>query len=185
SSGWLAYRAPLAAGGDGVFARNISNPAAPGPVQTLATVGGSGRLSAPGVDGTSLVYAVARVGGSRIVQRVLGTRKRRTLVRSGRLLLYSPAIKGRSFVYTRTDGRRSRLLIRRVDKRGSGKVLYSIKRSRATLWSASLSQRFAYVTVLNPSSASSQARIVKTPRKAAKRGRLGARPPRGGGNHRF
>ena len=185
SSGWLAYRAPRPGGGDGIFARNISNPAAPGPVRKVASVGGGGRLSAPGVDGTSLIYAVARGGGSRVVQRVLGTRKRRTLVRSGRLLLYSPAIKGRSFLYTRTDARRSRLMIRRVNKRGPGKVLYSLKRSRATLWSSSLSQRLAYVTVLDPSSGAPAARIVKTPRKAARRGRLGARPPRGGGNHKF
>ena len=185
SSGWLAYRAPLSGGGDGIFARNIADPSAPGPVQTLATVGRGGRLSAPGVDGTSLVYAVARGGGSRIVQRVLGTRKRRTLVRSGRLLLYSPAIKGRSFLYTRADARRSRLMIRRVNKRGPGKVLYSLKRSRATLWTTSLSERFAYVTVINPGSGGARARIVKTPRKGAKRGKLGGRPPRGGGNHRF
>ncbi len=185
SSGWLAYRAPLARGGDGIFAREIANPAAPGPVQTVATVGAPSQLSEPRLDGAGLVYAVARRRGSRVVQKVLGTRKSRTLVRSARLLLYSPALKGRSFIYTRSDALRSRLMIRRVGKGGLGKVLFSVRRSGLTLWSTALTERFAFLTLLRPSAASPAARIVKVPRKRARRGRLGGRPPRGGGNHRL
>jgi hypothetical protein len=184
SSGWIAYRAPLQGGGDGIFARSIANPTAPGPVKALATVGGAGRLSAPSIDGGTLVYAVARRNGSRIVRRVVGSRKSRTLVRSGRLLLFSPSIKGRSFVYTRTDARRSRLMIRRTRRGGAGKVLFSIKRSRATMWSTSLSESFAFVTLLDRA-ANPGARIVKLRRKAARPAKRLNPRPRGGGNHRL
>ena len=185
SAGWLAYRAPLSGGGMGIFARSIASPAAPGPVQTLATAGGATQLSAPGLDGSSLVYGVARPRGSRIVQRVLGSRKRRTLVRSGRLLLFSPSIKGKTFVYTRTDARRTRVMIRRTNKPGTGKVLYSLKRTRASLGSTAISERFAYVTVFDPGAPQARSsRIVKLRRKGASRLKQ-RRPPRGGGNHRL
>ncbi|HEX2358374.1 MAG TPA: hypothetical protein VHH72_01015 [Solirubrobacterales bacterium] len=185
SSGWLAYRAPLQGGGDGIFARNISNPAAPGPILAVATVGGPAQLSAPGLGGRSLVYAVARPSGSRIVHRVLGTRKGRAVARSGRVLLFSPATKGRHLAYVRTDARRSRLLIRGIRARGPGKLLFSLKRSRGQLWSTALTERFAFVTVIDPGANGAAARIVKVRRKNARRARLGGRPPRGGGNHRF
>ena len=185
SAGWLAYRAPLSSGGMGIFARDIASPAAPGPVQTLATAGGATQLSAPSLDGSSVVFGVARPRGSRIVQRVLGSRKGRTLVRSGRLLVFSPSIKGKTFVYTRTDARRTRVMIRRTDKRGSGKVLYSLKRTRASLGSTSISERFAYVTVFDPGAPQARSsRIVKLRRKAGRRLKQ-RRPPRGGGNHRL
>ncbi len=185
SAGWLVYRAELESGGVGIFARDIVSPAAPGPVQTIVTAGGATRLSAPGLDGSSLVFGVARPGGSRIVQRVLGSRKTRTLVRSGRVLAFDPSIKGRTFAYTRTDARRTRVMIRRVNKPGTGKVLYSLKRTRGTLGSTALSERFAYVTVFDPGSTQARSsRIVKLRRKAAKRLKQ-RRPPRGGGNHRL
>ena len=95
------------------------------------------------------------------MQRVLGSRKQRTLVRSGRLLLFSPSIKGKTFVYTRTDARRSRVMIRRTNKPGTGKVLYSLKRTRASLGSTAISERFAYVTVFDPGAP--QAALVADP----------------------
>ena len=55
----------------------IANPAAPAPPLQVASRGGSGQLSRPAVDGNVLMYAIATTRGSRVVQRVLGTRKRR------------------------------------------------------------------------------------------------------------
>lgn len=184
STRWLVYRAPLRTGGDGIFARGIANPAAPGPIQTLATIGGTAQLSPPSLDGGVLVYGIARHGGSRIVQRVVGTRKRRTLIKSGRVLLFNPAVKGRYFSYVRSDARHSRLLIRRRGRGGPGRVLISVKRRRGTLWTTALGERFAYVTLIRPSASGTSARIIKRSRKHSKRARLNRRP-HGGGNHRF
>jgi hypothetical protein len=183
SASWLAYRAQLSGGGEGIFVRYIASPANPGPVQTIATVGGAAQLSPPSVDGANLVYAAATPGGSRVVQHVLATRKHRALIRSNRLLLFDPSIKGRSFAYVRTDARRSRLMIRGRHRPGPGRALFSMRRSQGQLWSTALTEDLAYVTVINPSATGAGARILAVSRKHGKR--LRRHGPRGGGNHRF
>jgi hypothetical protein len=182
STDWLVYRAPLAGGGDGIFARSISDPGRPGPIQQVAGIGGSSQLSPPAVDGSELVYAIATTGGSRVIRHTLGTGRFRALVRSNRMLLFDPAVKGKAFAYVRTDARRSRLMIRRFRGHGPGRVLLSLKRRFGQLWSSALTQGFAFVTVLDPGTASASARIVQLDRKGK---RLRRHAPRGGGNHRF
>jgi hypothetical protein len=182
SSIWLVYRAPLPGGGDGIFARLITDPARPGPIQQSAAIGGSAQLSPPGVDGSNLVYAIATPSGSRVVQHTLGTRRFRPVVRSNRVLLFSPSVKGKSFTYVRTDARRSRLMIRRFRGHGPGRVLLSLGRRFGALWSSSLTEGTAFVTVIEPGAGGTNARIVQVDRKGK---RLGRRAPRGGGNHRF
>lgn len=165
SSSWLVYRATLQSGGDGIFARNITSPAVPGPIQTVVTIGDPGQLSPPSIDGATLVYGVARSRGSRIVLRVLGNRKRRVLVRSKRkgVLVFNPTIKGRAFAYVRDSGRRSRLQVRRLKRRGGGDRVFGAKRSNGVLWSASLTKGAAYVTLLHPSATDPGAEIIRVP----------------------
>ena len=165
SSGWLVYRARLQSGGDGIFARDIANPAAPGPIQTVSTIADPAQLSPPSIDAGTLVYGVAKPRGSRIVLRVLGNRKRRILVRSKRRgsLVFNPAIKGRSFAYVRDEGKRSRLVIRRLKRRGGGHRVFGVKRSRGTLWSTSLTDGAAYVTLLRPAAEGAGAEVVRVP----------------------
>jgi hypothetical protein len=182
SDAWLAYRAP-AGGGDGIYVRNIANPAAPGPPLLQASQGGAGQVSRPAVDGGVLLYAIATPQGSRIVQRVIGTRKHRALVRSPRLLLFDPSIDGASFAYVRTDALRSRLMVRRRHAHGSGRVLLSLGRSHGVVWSNALTPSVAYAAVLQPSSGSPDATIVSLGRRHPRA--LHQRAPRGGGNHRF
>jgi hypothetical protein len=182
SDTWLAYRAS-AGGGDAIYIRYIANPAAPAPPVLIATRGGAGQLSGPAIDGNVLLYAVATPQGSRVVQRVMGTRKHRALVRSPRLLLFDPSIRGRSFAYVRTDARRSRLMVRRRDSHGAGRVLFSLGRSKGVLWSNALTDAVAYATVLQPSSNNPDATIVGVGRRHPKR--FSQHGPRGGGNHRF
>lgn len=179
SDSWLAYRAPTGAG-DGIFIRYIADPAAPA---QPALVAAANRLSPPAVDGGTLLYGVASPRGSRIVQRVMGTSKHRALVRSRRLLLFDPAVLGPAFSYVRTDARRSRLMVRRRHRHGSGRVLFTVKRSAGQLWSNALTDALAYVTVINPGTAGGDASIVGVSRAHPKR--LRERGPRGGGNHRF
>ena len=128
------------------------------------------------------MFGIATPDGSRIVQRIVGTRKNRALVRSGRLLLFDPAISGGSFTYVRTDARRSRLMIRRLRGRGPGQVLYAVRRSTAVLWTSALAPRSAYVTAMKPSATGRDATIVRVDRKGK---RLRQRAPRGGGNHKL
>jgi hypothetical protein len=182
SDSWLAYRASTGSG-DGIFIRQIANPAAPAPPLQVAGQGGVGQLSRPAVDGRLLLYAIATPQGSRIVQRVMGTRKHRALVRSGRLLLFDPAIHGRTFAYVRADARLSRLMVRRLRARGPGRVLFSLRRSRGVLWSNALTKSLAYATSLQPSSTNPDATIVDVSRRHPKR--LRQRAPRGGGNHKL
>jgi hypothetical protein len=182
SDTWLAYRAS-ANGGDAIYTRNIGKPAAPAAPSRVAFAGGADQLSRPAVDGSVLLYASATPGGSRVVQRIMGTGKHRALVRSPRLLLFDPAINGRSFVYVRTDARRSRLMVRRRHAHGFGEVLFSLARSRGQLWSDALTGSVAYATVLQPSARNADASIVGVSRRHPKR--LRQHGPRGGGNHRF
>jgi hypothetical protein len=183
SDAWLAYRATTGGGGDAIYIRHIANPAAPAPPIQVASQGGTGQLSRPAVDGNLLLYASATPGGSRVVQRLMGTGKQRALVRSPRLLLFDPAVDGRSFTYVRTDARRSRLMVRRRHAHGSGRVLLSLGRSRGILWSNALTGSVAYATILEPSSNNADATIVSASRRHSKSFR--PRAPRGGGNHLF
>jgi hypothetical protein len=166
-----------------MFIRYIADPAAPGPVVAVAGTAGAAQLSPPAVDGKLLLYGVAGPGGSRIVQRVMGTRKHRALVRSSRLLLFDPSVRGRSFSYVRIDARRSRLMVRARKRRGSGRVLLSLKRSAGLLFSQALTDAAAYVTVIEPSAGGGDATIVGVGRRHPKR--LRQNGPRGGGNHRY
>jgi hypothetical protein len=182
SDSWLAYRAPSGSG-DVIFVRSIADPAAPGPPVAVAGAAGAAQLSRPALEGGHLLYGVASPAGSRIVQRELGTRKHRALVRSRRLLLFDPSISGKAFSYVRTDALRSRLMVRRRHARGPGRVLLTLKRSRGLLWSNALTDAVAYATVINPSASGGDATIVGVSSRHPKR--LRQRAPRGGGNHRF
>jgi hypothetical protein len=182
SDHWLAYRTS-GGGGDAIFIRYIANPTAPAPPLQIASQGGSGQLSRPAIDARVLLYGVATPRGSRIVQRLMGTRKHRALVRSPRLLLFNPSANGRSFAYVRADARRSRLMVRKRHAHGSGRVLLSLARSKGTLWSNALTGSTAFATIVQPSSNDPGASIVGVSRRHPKRFRQ--RGPRGGGNHRF
>jgi hypothetical protein len=182
SDSWLAYRAS-SGGGDAIYVRNIGNLAAPSAPLQVASQGGAGQLSRPAIEGNAVLYGIATPAGSRIVQRLIGSGKRRALVRSGRLLLFDPSVNGRFFAYVRTDARRSRLMVRRRHARGPGRVLFSLGRSKGVLWSNALTGGFAYATIVQPSSSNPDATIVGVDRRKPKR--LRQRAPRGGGNHRL
>jgi hypothetical protein len=112
---------------------------------------------------------VARPPGSRIVQRVLGSRKRRTLIRSGSALLFNPSVKGRSFAYVRTEGRHSRLMVRNRHRGGRGHSIFGARRSRGQLTSTALSEDYAYVTLLRPSANNAGAEVISVKRKHRKK----------------
>jgi hypothetical protein len=182
SDSWLAYRAPTSSG-DAIYIRYIANPASPGPAALVAGAAGAAQLSPPAVDAGLLLYGVATPGGSRIVQRVMGTSKHRALVSSRRLLLFDPSVRGAGFSYVRSDARTSRLMVRKRHSHGPGRVLFALKRSAGLLWSEALTDSVAYVTVITPSASGGDATIIGLSRRHPKR--FHQRGPRGGGNHRF
>jgi hypothetical protein len=179
---WLAYRTS-GGGGDAIYIRYIANPAAPAQPFQVASQGGAGQLSRPAIDGGILLYAIATPRGSRVVQRVMGTRKHRALVRSSRLLLFDPSVNGRFFAYVRADARRSRLMVRKRHAHGAGRVLLSLGPAKGVLWSNALTGSVAYATILKPSANNPDASILGVSRRHPKR--FHQRGPRGGGNHRF
>jgi hypothetical protein len=113
----------------------------------------------------------------------MGTHKHRTLVRSPRLLLFDPAVDGKSFAYVRSDARRSRLMVRGRHRHGAGRILFTLKRSQGVLHSDALTGSVAYITLLHPGAGNADATIVGVSRRHPKR--LREHAPRGGGNHRF
>jgi hypothetical protein len=181
SADWLAYRAPRPDGGDAIFARQITNPAAPGTELTVDSVPGPGRLSGPSIDESTLVYAVAAHGTTKIVEHALGTDHYRAVLRSGRLLLFSPSIKANAIAYTRTDARSSQLLIRKLHAHGAGRRLLGVKRRKGMIWTSALTEDAAYAAVLGPGGKGSE--IIKVSRSHPRR--FHHHRPRGGGNHKF
>ena len=107
---------------------------------------------------------------------MLGTRKRRTLVRSGSALLFNPAVKGRSFAYVRTQGSRSKLMVRKRGKGGRGKPVFGVRRRAGTLASTALTEGVAYVTLLHPSATDAGAEVVQVGLKRKKKGKKRKKP---------
>ena len=169
SQGWLAYRTRTGQGGDAILARNISNPAAPGPARQLAAIRAPSQLSPPSLDAQVLVYAAARPKGSRVIQRVLGTRKGRTLVRSRRALLFNPAVKGRRFAYVTSRRGRSTLMVRSRKRRGAGHRAFGLRRRARVRWCTPRTEGAPNGTVLRPSASDPGAEVVRVALKGKKR----------------
>ena len=168
SQGGLAFRASTG-WGDAFLARYISALGAPGPAQRVAAVGSPSQLSPPSLDGQVLVYAVARRKGSSVQQKVLGTRKRRTLLRSRRALLFNPAVKGRRFAYVASRRGRSTLMVRARKRRGAGRRVFGVRRRAGVLWSTALTEGAAYVTLLRPSATDPGAEVLRVALKGRKK----------------
>lgn len=184
SADWLVYRVGSKGGGDELFARSIAHPTAPGAPFAVDSIAGPGEISGPALDGDDLVFAESGPHSSRVVHVVLGTKRRRALVKSGRLQLYSPSVDGNTFGYVRSDARRGYFLQRRFKGEGPGQVLYALRRVHGQLWSTAFSGDIAYVTVLDADATRPSARIEQVDRKGNRHRKLG-RGPWGAGNHKF
>ena len=185
SKGWLVYRS-RSSRGDRLIARRTSGR---GGATVIATVARPGQLSRPSVWGSSVAYAVATRRSSRITVRELGTRSRTVVARgSRRSLLANPALRGRDLLYVRTTPTRQQLRLKRIDRRGHGRLLASraatsrrdrgytpgrtphkrkrvdLRRSRFTLWSTALGSRRAVLTRLTFTSGRPSPTIVTAQR---------------------
>jgi hypothetical protein len=193
---WLAYRV-REGGADVIRARRIGGVSggvrpglAFGPALTVAKADAPGELSRPSLYRATLVYARSTERGSSVIQRALGTEKRSTLIASHHWLLSSPSVLGRSFAYVRTTNDRQQLRVRRMARRGKGRVVFAIaatsyrdadhdpghnrlptrvpppdrRRSPFTLWSTALAPGKVYATLLGHRGGHLRARIVRVGR---------------------
>ncbi len=158
---WLVWRARTN-GSDYMRARNVTDPDRPGPQKSLGKAGGAAQLGRPSLDDNRLVYARATRSENSIVKRVLGSKKaaKTTLLRSRFEGLSNPSIRGGQVLYVRHSARADRLQLAQVNGGGRGRTLLS--RRKGTLWSTSLTDKRAYVTVI--SGTAPQQRIVSVPR---------------------
>ena len=147
---WLVWRARRN-GRDFLRARNVTDPSHPGPEHSLGKAGGAAQLGRPSLDDNRLVYARATRHENRIVKRLLGAKRKKrakvTLFSSGVDGLSNPSIQGGAMLYVRHTRRADRLKLARLGGRGTGRTLLS--RRGGTLWSTTLSQKRAYVTLLH------------------------------------
>ena len=102
------------------------------------------QLSRPSIDGDRLAYAAAKQRVNRIVVYRLGKRDRRTVLSSPVQALSNPALLGGKLLYVRTTRRRHELRLRSLSG-GHDRLVHS---PDARLWSTALTDRRAYVTVL-------------------------------------
>jgi hypothetical protein len=159
SGKWLAWRSRVD-GRDFMRARNVANPAKPGPVKSLGRAGGAAQLGKPSVDGNRVVYARASKHNNAIVKRVLGgKRKRKGIVLSSKLVgLSNPALRGKTLLYVRHTARNDQL---RLTTLSGGKGRRLLTRSHGTLWSTALAAKRAYVTVIQGTGPSQRLVSVK------------------------
>jgi hypothetical protein len=147
---WVVWRARRN-GHDFLRARNVTDPRNPGPEHSLGKAGGAAQLGRPSLDDNRLVYARATRGENRIVKRLLGAKRKKrakvTVMRSRVEGLSNPSIQGGALLYVRHTRRADRLKLARLGGHGSGRTLLS--RRGGTLWSTSLSEKRAYVTLLH------------------------------------
>ena len=152
SGRWLVWRARTG-GRDFLRARNLADPARPGPEQALGRSGRRSQLGRPSLDGNRLVYARATTTENAIVRRLLGSKRKKraksTLMRSRREGISNPSIRGGSLLYVLHTRRADRLKLARGAGGGAGRTLLS--RRTGTLWSTALSDRRAYVTLIHGS----------------------------------
>jgi hypothetical protein len=144
---WLAYRVGRRSG-DSLLARRISDPAHPGPAKRIARTGGFAQISRPSLAHSLLVFSRNSRHVGRIVERRLGARHSRTVLRSRFVGLFNPALAGRRIAYVRSSRGRDRLMVRRLRGHGAGHAIYSRRRARGAIWTSTLTRRRVFFTVL-------------------------------------
>ncbi len=163
SKNWVVWRAH-SNGRDYLRARKLKNPDNPGAQRSLGRSSRLAQLGRPSLDRNRVVYARASSAENSIVKRVLGAKGRKaretTLIRSGVEGLSNPSLYGKRMLYVHHTARADRLKLAALGRGATGRTLLSHR--RGTLWSTSLTDKRAYVTVI--SGAGPRQRIVSVAR---------------------
>ncbi len=170
SGRWLAF-AQSGRSDDVLRARPLAHGKPASGSHVVARVGHPTRLGHPGLDGRTLVYAIARPRGSIVAWRRLGTRRHGVVARSHRGALCCPSVRNGQVLFVHSIRARESPqatnappLVQRLMLGGLGgrraHPVYSRRSPHGTLFSTALSARRAYATVLHGRSA----RILSVPR---------------------
>jgi hypothetical protein len=183
---WLVFRASLRRGGDRLFALSLTRPNAT--PQLVASGGPRAAIGRPALAGDRLAYAVATGTGSSVVLRDLAARTRRVVLRSTLTAISQPALQRDRLLFVQATYCTQALRVMRLHGRGQPRTLLRIgstahrdagsdpgystvgsqssycprgtpPRTDRMLWTTALGARFAYVTLLSPSGATSLVRV--------------------------
>ena len=129
-----------------------------GEPKDVGAAGQPDQVSAPSLDGNTLVYAIATPRSSRIIKASLKKLKREVVIRSDVIQLFNPSVRGSSLLYVRGTKQDWELRLKKLGNRDSGRLL---KSSDRRLWSTALSTERAYYTVLKGSAPTADIKSVQ------------------------
>lgn len=157
SKNWIAYRTRVE-GRDKLETRSIDPSGETGAPNNAGAAGQPDQVSAPSLDGNTLVYAIATPKSSRIVKASLKKPKREVVIHSDIHQLFNPSVRGSSLLYVRGTNQGWELRLKKLGNRDTGRLL---KNSDKRLWSTALSAERAYYTVLKGSAPTADIKSVQ------------------------
>src|SRR5690606_37239844 len=113
-----------------------------GKQRRIARAGRKAQLGRPSLSSGRIAYALAK-RSKNLIKVFRPGKGTRTVIRSVTAALSNPTLRGNRILYVRHTRKRDELRLRRIGK-GDRRLLSSRKR----LWSTALSNKRAYVTVL-------------------------------------
>jgi hypothetical protein len=183
SNRWVVYRLRRAGAGDRIAVRPLGRA---GRERTVVSVKPPAQIGRPAIDGDRVVFHVAGLRVSELVEADLRTGRRRVLRRSTLDQLTNPSLLGSALLYVRVSNLRQALVLGRVGP-GHDRVIYSLASTAVrdeghepgyssvtrtppagmpatrTLWTTALAASYAYLTLV-PLRAPAGAEIVRVPR---------------------
>lgn len=139
----VAFRARKQ-GRDSIRWRRLRDGGRLGKMRRIAKIGRKGQLGRPSLSSGRTAFAVAK-RKKNVIQIFRPGKGKRTVIRSVTDGLSNPTLRGNRILYVRHTRKRDQLRLRKIG--GGDRRLLSRKRSK--LWSTALSNKRAYVTVLN------------------------------------
>ena len=157
SNNWIVYRTRVE-GRDKLEYRSIDSSGETGAPNNVGAAGHPDQVSAPSLDGNTLVYAIATPRSSRIIKASLKKPKRGVVIHSDIHQLFNPSVRGSSLLYVRGTKQDWELRLKGLASRDPGRLL---KSSDRRLWSTALSADRAYYTVLKGSAPTADIKSVQ------------------------
>jgi len=144
---WVAFRTRTGKR-DAILAAQISPEGNPGSTFRVAGARSPTQLSRPAVDGSTIVWALAKRGSNALLRARLSAGRvtsKRKLLNSRSMSFAGPSIAGRKIAYVASDRKRQTVRIKGL-RGGLGKTVLKRRDSPPTLWTTALSRKRVYVT---------------------------------------
>jgi hypothetical protein len=144
SDSWLVVRSRVERR-DRLEVRPLGPGASIGQAEEIAAAGPPAQIGLPSIANGRIAYAVAKSRKNKIVIYRPEQRERHTVLTLKKKGLSNPSLYGNSMLYVRSKKRRDELRLRSLGKGGRDRRLRS---GKARMWSTALSDKRAYVTIL-------------------------------------